>query len=130
MMIVDAKQIREVSPKGVVYTTETGETAFIDFSVCYANYVRKTTSPDDLDHMTELHPQSQWDEEGVKKYIESRIAWKEVAYRNVLGQPWADGPYIEFHTEPPIRFKFATQDDFSKVIYKIRQFAWKTLDLS
>jgi len=80
--------------------------------------------------MKELNPRSQWNDEDIKKYIEKVNQWKEVGRRNVLGVPWADGPYIEFHTDPPLRFEFATVDDYAKVRYLVEQFGWRTMDLS
>ncbi|MCC7446077.1 MAG: hypothetical protein IT324_01610 [Anaerolineae bacterium] len=107
-----------------------GREQYIDFAQCYAYYVQKSTSPEYIERMKELNPQMQWDKEGINKYIQKRVAWREVALRNVLSEPWADGPYIEFYTEPRIRFKFSTQDEFYKVRYAIEQFGWRTFDLS
>jgi hypothetical protein len=127
---MDGKQIRAIKAEGLVYQTESGEEDFIDFSVCYANYIRKMTSPEGIERMKELNPQSQWDAEVVKRYIEKVTRRKEVGRRNVLSALWADGPYIEFHTEPPIRFDFATANDYAKVRHALEQFGWRTMDLS
>ncbi len=107
MIIVNGTQIRDVTPDGLWYIAETGARVFIDYADCHAKYVKKTTTAEYIEHMKELNPQSQWDEEGIKQFIARRIAWKEIGRIQVLGPPWDDeGPYIEFHTEPPIRFKF------------------------
>lgn len=127
---MDGKQIRGISPEGLVYLTESGHEAFIDFSVCHTNYIRQMTSPEGIERMKELNPQSRWDAEGVNRYVEKVTRWKEVGRRNVLGAPWADGPYIEFHTQPPIRFDFATADEYAKVRHSMEQFGWRTMDLS
>jgi len=127
---MDGSRIRSITAEGLLYVDDDGREHFIDFAECYAYYVRKTTAPEYIEQIKELNPQSQWDEEGINKYIQKRVAWREVALRNVLGEPWDDGPYIEFHTEPGIRFKFSTQEEFYKVRYAIEQFGWRTFDLS
>ncbi len=127
---MDGKQIRNITAEGLTYLDENGNETFIDFAACYTNDLNKSTSPSYIEHMKELNPQSQWDDEGIQKYIEKRTRWKEIANRNVLGKPWADGPYIEFHTEPPIRFDFATADEYSEVRYTIEGFGWRMFDLS
>ena len=125
--IVSGDQIRDITADGLVYLDENGDTVFIDFSVCYENYMRRFMNPQSLDRIKEVN---HLDDEGMKKLIERRKDWKEVASRNVLTPPWADGPYIEFHAEPPIRFEFTTKDEFWKVRSTIEQFGWKTFDLS
>jgi len=127
---MDGKQIREITAEGLTYQTENGDKVFIDFAVCHANYVQNMVSPGGIERMKELNPRSQWNDEDIKKYIEKVNQWKEVGRRNVLGVPWADGPYIEFHTDPPLRFEFATVDDYAKVRYLVEQFGWRTMDLS
>src|SRR5260221_3757403 len=114
--IIDGKQIRTLTPQSLTYLTDAGNEEIIDFAVCYANYLRKTTSPEYIEGMKELNPQSRWDEEGVRNYIERRRKWKEIGSRQVLTPPWDDGLYIEFHTEPPIRLKFDTVEGYRNVL--------------
>lgn len=130
IIVIDGKQIEEVIEQGLWYVTDTGERKFVDFSVANANYIRETTSRDHIEHVKTLNPQRLWDDKAIKEYIERSLASRNVGNRNVLGQPWADGPYIEFATEPPIRFKFATQEEYGKVRYDMERFGWRTSDLS
>src|SRR5579859_782306 len=107
VIILDGKQIQEVTSEGFWYVTESDSREYIDFAACYANYVRKVTSPEYIERAKELNPQSRWDDEGIKEYIARRIAWKEIGRGQGLGPPWDDdGPYLQFHTEPPVRFKY------------------------
>ncbi len=80
--------------------------------------------------MKELNPQSQWDDEGVNRYIETASNRKEIGRRQVLGAPWDDGPFIEFYAEPPIRFNFASVDEYHAAAYTIAEFGWMLFDLS
>lgn len=127
---MDGKQIREITAERLTYLTDDGTEAFIDFAMCYANYFRKMTSSDYIDTHKKLNPRDHWDDKDIKAYFRKVLAWREVARRNILSKPWGDGPYIEFHTEPPTRFDFASEDDFRKVRYEIEQFGWQTFDLS
>src|SRR5258706_15551861 len=123
---MDDKQIKNITADGLWYVDETGNDLFIDFSACYGNYLQMVTSPEYFERMKELNPQSKWDEESIQKYIKRRTAWREVAKRNILGPPWADGPYIEFHTEPPTRFDFSSEDEFRNARYEIERYGWGT----
>src|SRR5262245_35766050 len=127
---MNGEQIQNITADGFTYLDEDGNKKFIDFSLCYENYLKETTSPEYIARMKELNPQSQWDDDGVKKYIERRTKWRGIGERNVLAKPWADGPYIEFYTQPRIRFDFATEDEYRKVRYAIEQFGWRTFDRS
>ena len=127
---MDGKQIQNITAEGLLYLSDNGDELYIDFSACYKNYLEKVTSPQYIERMKELNPGHQWDSEGIRQYVEKRIAWREVANRQILGPPWADGPYIEFHTEPPTRFNFSTEDEYRKVRYEIERHGWRTFDLS
>ncbi len=125
--IIQGVQIQDIRAEGLTYQTENGTPKYIDFSECYENYIRWFMNPQRLERMKEVNHLT---DEEMKKIIERRKDWKEVAFRNVLDPPWADGPYIEFHTEPPVRFKFMNKEEFWKVRSTIEQFGWKTFDLS
>src|SRR5262245_26288824 len=103
---MNGKQILDIKADGLTYVDDEGNKQFINFAECFENYFHEATSPEYIERMKELNPQMQWDKEGVENYIEKRRRWREIADRCILGKPWADGPYIEFHTEPPIRFDF------------------------
>ena len=127
---MNGKQIRDIKAEGLTYVDDEGNEKFIDFAVCLDNYFRKVTSAQYIERMKELNPQSQWDEEGIKNYIASRRRWREIANRCVLGKPWSDGPFVEFHTEPSIRFDFDTEEEYGHARSHIERFGWKTFDLS
>jgi hypothetical protein len=124
---MDGKRIKAVTPEGISYLDDEGFAQFIDFAECYANYVRKQTSPETWERLKDVNNKTdsdwEWHLERVKK-------WKEIGARQPLTPPWADGPYIEFHTDPPIRFKFDTQEEYQNVISAIRQTNWVTFDQS
>jgi hypothetical protein len=129
---MDARQINNITSAGLVYTDANGTEAFIDFSVCYANYLKHVTSPEHLKDMREVN---RWTDADERRYVQERGEWKEVAARGEDGFPWSahpeKGPCIAFYTEPPIRFVFAPGDDaFYKVCASIRRMGWRTVDLS
>jgi hypothetical protein len=125
--VPDGKQIQKITAEGLVYLDDDGNERFIDFAAIHASNVKKRTSPEYLEKVKELN---QWDDEGEKQHLKRLEKWREVAERNILGDPWGTAPYIEFHTEPPIRFEFATQDEFRTVRTAIEQFGWRTTDLT
>jgi hypothetical protein len=128
---VNGEQIQDITAKGLVYLNANGVAEFIDFQRCYENYVRWNTRTDKLEREKEIN---HMDDAQFKSYIEEIHEWREVAYRSIDGLPWAAdpcrGPCIQFHTDPPIRFEFATVDDFTRVQSMIRRFGWRTSDWS
>jgi hypothetical protein len=84
---MDGKQIKNITAEGLLYINDKGDEVYLDFSACYNNYLRKTTSPQYIERMKELNPTFQWDEEGVRQYIKKRTAWREIAKRQILGPP-------------------------------------------
>jgi hypothetical protein len=126
-MVMDGKQIRKVTPEGVVYLDENGDEQFIDFAACYKNYFTRRTSPEEWEVIKKVNNKTDVDWEW---YVERVKRWREVGGRQILTPPLADGPYIEFHTEPSTRFKFETEQEFQKVRNAIGRTGWKTGDLS
>ena len=124
---MDGKQIKDVTPEGITYLDNDGNEQFIDFAQCHTNYVQKKTSPEYWEKMKQLN---NWTDANWESYIEEVKGWKEIGKRNILEMPWGDGPYIEFHTEPSIRFKFASKEEYGKVMTAIMQTEWKTFDQS
>ncbi|MBZ0289269.1 MAG: hypothetical protein K8I30_16740 [Anaerolineae bacterium] len=127
MKSMDGNRIKAVTSVGISYLNDEGFAQFIDFAECYANYVQMRTSPEYWEQLKRVNNKSdadwEWHIERVKK-------WKEIGIRQPLTPPWADGPYIEFHTEPPIRFKFSNEEDYRAVMTKITYTEWKTFDQS
>src|SRR5438874_12217961 len=130
--IMKGTQIQAISAEGLRYLDENGVEQFIDFSVCFENYVKWSIEPSQLEEVKKLN---RMDDRQLEKYIEELREWKQVAYRGEDGFPWAtqpcEGSCIEFHTIPPTRFEFETEDElFYEVYVKIRRLGWQTLDLS
>jgi hypothetical protein len=113
---MNGKLIRDITEQGLVYTDESGNEVFIDFSACYANYVKRNTRPE---HLKQMREGNHWNDADEKRYIEQLSEWREVAARGEDGFPWskypANGPCIEFYAEPPIRFVFETEDEFQRI---------------
>ncbi len=128
---MDSKLIQNITESRLTYLDENGEENFIDFALCYKNYLKRYLSPENLAEIKN----NKTDEE-LEKYIERRKAWREIAVRNILGarvesQAWRSSvPYIEFYTDPPTLFEFTEQEDFQKIRWAIEKAGWKTFDLS
>lgn len=45
---MDSKQIQYITESGLTYLDENGEENFIDFALCYENYLKKYLSPENL----------------------------------------------------------------------------------
>src|SRR5579871_3990594 len=115
--ILNGSHIRGVTAQGVIYVDDSEEEVFIDFAKCYENYVNISLNSEMWERHKQLNNQTDadWD-----RYVERVKRWREVGRRNGLTPPWADGPFIEFHTEPPVRFKFASHDEiFTEVLSAI-----------
>jgi hypothetical protein len=69
-------------------------------------------------------------DEELEKSIARIKAHREVAYRNFMGGRDDAKPYIQFHTEPPIRFEFATRREFDQICYSIKKAGWRTFDIA
>lgn len=124
---MDGKQIQEITAAGILYRDDAGQVQFINFESCYQNYLRRVTSPEYVERIRQLN---NFDDEALQKSIERSKAWKEIGTRNVLEPPWAEGPFIEFHTEPRVRFKFISVEEFRTVNEAIWGAGWQTTDLS
>ena len=106
-------EIRSVTTEGVEFVDELGNTQFIDFSMCYQNYLKR-----------EIRAQIPYVTEGQKR---PNTILKYVGQRDVCGNP----PYIELFTDPLTRFEFNSSDQgFYEFEQRIRRAGWKTLDLS
>src|SRR5688572_11161498 len=103
--MVDSKQIISITKDGLSFLDDDGNEHWIDFAECYQNFLQET-------HALSIE------------------RWKQVGVRNILTPPWAEGPYIQFHTNPPIRFQFATEKDFYEVRQAVESGGWFTMDLS
>jgi hypothetical protein len=126
-MIVNGSQIKTITDQGLTYTDENGEEKFINFFTCYENYLQRYLNQEAWEWFKQNNSKTDadWDD-----YVDHTKSWKEVARRNILTFPWGDGPFIEFHTEPLTRFKFANEDEFYRVRYEVEKTGWVTFDLS
>ena len=118
---MDGKQIREVTPQGIVYLDHNGEEQFIDFAECYENYVKRRTTPEYWEDFKTLNHKTDADWDG---YVEWVKRWKEVGVRDVLDL------YIEFYTIPSIRFNFSSKDDYHGVEGAVRRARWRLFDMT
>ncbi len=124
---LSGKQIKRMIDQGLWYIDDDGAEQFIDFATCFENYAQVALSPEKLEEMRNASNKSdtEWEE-----YVERIKRLKYVGDRNILTLPWADGPYIEFFTKPPIRFKFETEEQFQTVRNYIERTGWRTGDRS
>jgi hypothetical protein len=133
MIILDAKHIREVTSDGIRYVDEQGKEQFIDFAVCYERHVKENTSSEYWEKFKKLNKltDADWD-----NHVESVKRWRKVGVRDITGSRKVDGhyikglPYIEFDTQPRIRFEFTSLDEWYRVEGTIRRAKWRTMDLS
>src|SRR5262245_44897051 len=102
---MDSKQIQEVTDKGLRYVDNGGEARFIDFEACYQNYLREKTSAEFWEWFKQANNKTDayWD-----KHLEMLDRWRQVGVRNMLYGTY----YIEFHTNPPIRFEYPSLDAY------------------
>ena len=119
--------ILAITSEGLIYRDEHGNEHSIDFAECFANYVRRCLSPERWERYMQANQETDAD---WGAYVERVNRWREVAVRNILPPPWADGPYIEFYTDPPTRFKFATEEEFQQTRQAIELAGWTTFDQS
>jgi hypothetical protein len=121
------KQIQQIEVQGLWYIDDDGTEQFIDFTTCYENYVQESLSPDVWEKSKQLNNQSDADWED---YVERIRRFKYIGERNILTPPWGDGPYIEFYTTPPTRFKFETETKYREARTYIETNGWRTSDRS
>jgi hypothetical protein len=101
------KEITSVTPTGIHYIDEEGNSQFIDFETCLQNYMMRWERPDITD--------------------EDRAFWQEAKYVGVR-LSFREPRLIEFYTEPRIYFEFPTKDDFYEVLSMIKKAGWRTND--
>lgn len=102
------KEIIEITSNGIGYVDEDGNAHFVDFEICYRNFLKN--------RQKQMEPR--YDDE-LKRLDRE---WKSVGYRRI------SGPYIEFFTIPPTRFDFSSVGKFSEIAHKVRKAGWATID--
>ena len=126
-IILDGSQIRSVTAQGITYVDDDGAEQFIDFAQCYENYVKDMLSPERWETIKRVNNKT---DDFWETWVAKVKKFKQVGQRQILTPPWADGPFIEFYTEPPMRFKFATEDEYDSVRDALEEGSWRTFDLS
>jgi hypothetical protein len=124
---MNGKQIQKITSEGLIYLDEKGEERFIDFLACYEKELQRFMNPDNLKRIQDING---FNAEQLEQSIQRHKEWKVVADRSIIGEPIGTAPYIEFYTEPLIRFEFDTKDEFQKVRHSIEQERWRTSDRS
>jgi hypothetical protein len=126
-MAIDGARIQLITPEGLFYLDDEGKEQFIDFEECFQREFARFTDPHHLKKFREINP-SMTDEQ-LQEDFEWRKTWKKIANRNF--DPIDALPYIEFYTDPPIRFEFATVDAFHRMRFFIEKNThWRTADLA
>ncbi|MBZ0289270.1 MAG: hypothetical protein K8I30_16745 [Anaerolineae bacterium] len=121
--VMDGTRIKDITSEGITYLDDDGNEQFIDFAACFANYMQKVTSPEYCERMKQLN---NWSQEDWEAYLQRMRNWKRVGQRDFGAKP----PYVEFLTDPVIRFEFETMDEFYQVSGRVRKVRWNTMDLA
>lgn len=116
-----------LTAQGISYLDDEDDEQFIDFQQCYENHLADMASDSVWQVVKELNKKTDVYRD---EYIQRLRNAKQIGDRNILTFPWEDGPYIEFYTIPPIRFKFGSVDEWSTILNGIRRAGWRTFDHS
>lgn len=123
-LLYNKRNILVVTQDGLRYCQNKGQEIYIDFRVCRKNWVSQVNNSRDFSTSTLTEEQSH------------SVGWRDISVHP---------PYIEFFTEPRIRFEFSKPksgliryfqrllgqgDEFNKLEFSLRRFGWATLDLS
>lgn len=117
---MNEKNIIEITSEGLLYLNEDEEKQFIDFAGCYQRYLDRLNDPDNERRFREGNPA--FNDEELDASLKRIKAKKEVGWRDFSLL------YIEFYTEPPIRFDFSNLDEFHRVKGLVRKAGWRTFD--
>jgi hypothetical protein len=117
---LDGKRIIRMTAEGIAYIDEDTFEQFIYFSECYENEVNRRLSAAYWEKVKELNnlDDSYWDD-----HVERVRRSKEIAARSFHES------YIEFYTQPRIRFMFESKDEWWKLRKHIDASGWRTFDL-
>ena len=131
-IVINNQQVKEVRQDGIVYFDDVGNEHFIDFELCYQNYLEERLSPESIESYKTLNKKT---DDDVPEHIERVKKWRAIADRNVLGDDFMSGannpPYFEFYTKPRIRIEFENKDLLWSMRNLIeRKFRWHTHDLT
>ena len=124
---MDGSRIKDITAQGLTYLNEQDEEVFINFAACFQRWLDQHTGAQGIKSIKEPNHMNdaEWDE-----FVEDIKVDKKVAYRNFDGDAGLTHPYIEFFTEPAIRFEFPGQKGFYEVLGKLKQAGWRTFDMT
>jgi hypothetical protein len=119
-MAIDGARIQRVTQEGLFYLDDEGREKFISFALCHLNYV-----------MEFVDRSQQYTREKRDSEIQWRRTHKRIADTGSGGYPFdSDLPCMEFFTNPPSLFEFATYEIFSEIRRVIWDYGWMTFDRS
>lgn len=131
-IVISSQQVKEVRQDGIVYIDDAGDEQFIDFELCYQNYLKQQLSPESIESYKALNNKT---DDDVPEHIERTKNWRAIADRNVLGDDFMSGannpPYFEFYTKPRVRIEFKNRERLNLMRALIEsKFRWRTSDLT
>lgn len=110
-IVITNRQVKQVRQDGIVYIDNAGDEQFIDFELCYQNYLEQRLSSEGIESYKILNHKT---DDDIPEHIERVKNWRAVADRNVLGADFMGGanspPYFEFYAKPRIRIEFESRD--------------------
>jgi hypothetical protein len=104
------KEIIEITQDGIDYIDDDGNRQFISFEVCFQNNLKKVGK-----HIGLRSPEQ-------RRKLYERMRYVGVRYT------FEEPPSIQFYTEPPTRFEFATLESLYEIAYKVKKAGWRTND--
>ena len=119
-MAIDGARIQRITKEGVFYLDDEGREKFISFALCHLNYV-----------MSFVEGSQHLNQERRQEEIKWRRGHKCVADTGSGGYPFdSDLDCIEFYTDPPILFEFATYQTWGDVLRLLQDYGWTWRDRS
>lgn len=127
MIILPGERIKQVTVDGLTYVNDAGEEAFIDFALCFQNWLEPQLTPEALKKFKELNYMT---DEQVENFVARMRNETVVGGRDIGGYPEGKLPRITFYATPSIAFEFPTTDEFHRVRYWIKKAGWRTYDMT
>jgi hypothetical protein len=116
-MAIDGARIQRITKEGLFYLDDEGKETFIDFEECYKRKLAEFMQPENLKRHQEINHMN---DEQLEQSIQRRKETQYVAAKNSLGDPLGTAAYIEFYTDPPMRFEFeAKADKGGEIVWQI-----------
>ena len=112
-------RIQSITPEGIHYTDEHGETRFIDFDRCFQNFMKPG---DNFDMFKKTDAEKQISIEEFRAYFYENCLVAVVGGRNSIEK------YIEFYTDPETRIDFDDAADLWQAAGQIVKNGWWLTD--